>query len=322
MVTPGDDEAASPAPAPTRRVTSAPHRPSSDAAPKELAKDPVKDAAQDPVEDPAKDPVEVGPVDEPPADRPPARTPPADGGAAVAWARLGKAVTARPDAAQVLIGVLLFALGLAVVTQARQSEELAGLRQSDLVLLLDQAGDARVRLEAQRDELQDRLDRLTAGTSDAADLLDAAAERRDAYAILAGTVPASGPGVTITIRDTTGDVGPALMLDAVQELRDAGAEVIQINDVRVVASTAFVAGNGGVEVGGTLVRSPYLIVAIGDPDTLSTAMRIPGGVEDKVRRLSGSEVAITTADSVVVDATVPLEDPRFGTPEPQDGDDG
>ena len=64
--------------------------------------------------------------------------------------------------------------------------------------------------------------------------------------ILAGTVPATGPGVTITIDDPDGAVTRPTLLDGVEELRDAGAEAIEINDsVRVVASTSFTDGDGG-----------------------------------------------------------------------------
>ena len=59
--------------------------------------------------------------------------------------------------------------------------------------------------------------------------------------ILAGTVAAEGPGIVVTI-DGVDDA--ALLLDTVQELRDAGAEAIQLGDVRVVASTYFTQAPG------------------------------------------------------------------------------
>ena len=57
--------------------------------------------------------------------------------------------------------------------------------------------------------------------------------------------PATGPGIELTISDPNGKVGPDVLLDALQELRDAGAEAVEISSldgpaVRVVASTSFV----------------------------------------------------------------------------------
>ena len=43
----------------------------------------------------------------------------------------------------------------------------------------------------------------------------------------------------LTINDPDNKVTAALLLDALQELRDAGAEAVQIGDVRVVADTWF-----------------------------------------------------------------------------------
>ncbi len=50
---------------------------------------------------------------------------------------------------------------------------------------------------------------------------------------------AQGPGITLTVEDTKGTVEADMLLDAIQELRAAGAEAIQVNDVRVVADTYF-----------------------------------------------------------------------------------
>ena len=75
----------------------------------------------------------------------------------------------------------------------------------------------------------------------------------------------------------------ALILDAVQELRDAGAEAIQVGPSRVVVDTWFANGPDGVLVSDQLLTSPIRLTAIGDPDTMAAAMSIPGGLADSVR---------------------------------------
>jgi uncharacterized protein YlxW (UPF0749 family) len=248
---------------------------------------------------------------------------PADPRAAPGLRRLGSALATRPNRTQAVLGLLMFGLGLALVTQAQQTEAagLSGLRQADLVRLLDDVSARATRLEAERVELEARLRRLTSDTSSAEEARLAAEERRDAYAVLAGTVPTVGPGITVTIRDTEGEVRAALLLDAVQELRDAGAEAVQIGDVRVVASTAFRDVPEGVEIGGRVVASPYRVVAIGDPSTLETALRIPGGVSETVSGLAGADITVLAADTVLVDAVVTPEEARFARPDADDPDD-
>ena len=105
-----------------------------------------------------------------------------------------------------------------------------------------------------------------------------------------------------------------LILDALQELRDAGAEVIQIGDVRVIVSTYVLDGaEGGVIVDGTTLEPPIIIRAIGDPRTMSAALRIPGGVVDSLRGV-GADAAIQESDNVEITALRALPSPEYARP--------
>ena len=87
------------------------------------------------------------------------------------------------------------------------------------------------------------------------------------------------------------------MLDAVQELRGAGAEAMQISGgdgatVRIIASTYFLDSDGGISVvDGRRLTGPYTITVIGDPKTMRTALNIPGGV---VASVSGDGGNVTS----------------------------
>ena len=106
-----------------------------------------------------------------------------------------------------------------------------------------------------------------------------------------------------------------MILDAIQELRDAGAEAIQIGDQRVVASTWFSQTDAGISVSGTELRPPYIIRAIGDGNTLAGAMEIPGGVSATVRR-AGGETDVQIRDELDVDALLTLTPPQYAQPVP------
>ena len=244
------------------------------------------------------------------------RPPPPEVPAAIAWTRLRSSLRSRPSRLQVLAGVLLFLLGFAVVTQARQTSEsgLSALRESDLIRLLDDVTDRRERLEQENTQLVEQRDLLLNSSDSAEEARRAAAERSETYAILAGTAPAVGPGVQLVVRDRDGVVDAPFLLDAVQELRDAGAEALQIEQVRVVASTAFVdVGEGAVQVDGTVVRSPYTVLAIGDPDVLVPALSIPGGVLQDLEQ-DGAQVDISERSEVVIDALRVPTEPEYARP--------
>ncbi len=221
-----------------------------------------------------------------------------------------------------LIGVLCALLGFALAVQLRtvdSDQGLAGARQEDLARILADLQSRQDRLRSEISEQQELLDQLGSGEDSAAAAIEEARRQAEALAILNGTVAAEGPGVTITIRDPDANVDSAVLLDAVQELRGAGAETMQVAGVRITVSSALVGEAGDIRIDGTPVEAPYVIVAIGDAQTLSTAMQIPGGVADKVIQ-AGGDIDIVSADQVLVDALRPLEVPEYAEPAPDPED--
>ena len=230
----------------------------------------------------------------------------------------------------VAVAVLLGLLGFAAVVQVRATQEdgpLAAARQEDLVQILDDLDNRNERLRAEVAALERTERQLTSGTGRTQAALQEARRRAQLLGVLAGTVPASGPGVRLTMTDPDGALRPDVLLDALEELRAAGAEAVQVEgstpagggrdaQVRVVASTAFVAGeSGGVVVDGELLLPPYRFVVIGDAATLVSALRIPGGVVDNVEQFGGRAV-LERSSSLQVGALRRLEPPRYARPAP------
>ena len=230
----------------------------------------------------------------------------------------------RVDAA---VAVLLALLGFAAVVQVRSTQEdgpLATARQEDLVQILDDLSNRNDRLRAEVAALEQSRRELTSGTGRTQAALDEARRRAQLLGVLAGTVPARGPGLELVLTDPAGTLRPDVLLDALQELRAAGAEAVQVEgraadgegdvQVRVVASTSFVTGDdGGVVVDGELLRPPYRFLVVGDPATLASAVRIPGGVVDTVAQFGGRAL-VERRDEVLVDALRRLEPPRYARP--------
>lgn len=221
--------------------------------------------------------------------------------------------------ATLLIGVLCALLGFALAVQLRavdSDQGLAGAREEDLARILADLQSRQDRLRSEISEQQDLLEQLGSGQDSAAAAVQEARRQAEALAILNGTIPAEGPGLTLTIRDPDANIDSAVLLDAVQELRGAGAETLQVAGVRIGTSSALVGEAGNIRIDGTPVEAPYVIIAIGDSQTLATAMQIPGGVEDKVLQ-SGGSIDIVAADRVRVDALRPLEEAVYAEPAPR-----
>ena len=228
--------------------------------------------------------------------------------------RLLASLVPRATRAQLLAGLLCLLLGLALAVQVRSNDEedLSSLRQADLVGLLDDASDRSERLEREIADLERTREELLSSGDQRAAARDLAQERVDALGVLAGTAAATGPGIRLVVSGP--GVDDLVLLSAVQELRDAGAEAIQLGDVRVVAETAFVDGpDGAVEVDGEPLEGPYTFLAIGDPQTLSSAMDFPGGVAPTVR-LRGGTASVEQLDEVQVTALRVPNEPQYAQP--------
>ncbi|MBE9404901.1 DUF881 domain-containing protein [Brachybacterium sp. Marseille-Q2903] len=228
-----------------------------------------------------------------------------------AWRNLRGTLAPRATLSQLIVGLLCFLLGLSIAVQVGQREEdsLQGASQQELLRLLDESGRHVDSLEDENAELDRTLASLEAGQEDDAAAQSAAAERLEDLEILAGTVPAEGRGLHVTISDPAGSVSTGIVLGVVQELRNAGAEVLQIGPVRVIASTSITAGaDGGIVVDGTEIPSPYVIRAIGDPTVMEPALKIPGGAADSVSSAGGT-FTVRAEDEMRIDAVRELAEP-------------
>ncbi|MBW1603269.1 DUF881 domain-containing protein [Streptomyces sp. JJ66] len=214
---------------------------------------------------------------------------------------------------QLIAAALLFVLGLGLAIQVQATSEddaLRGARQEDLVRILDELDDRTTRLEEEQERLDSQRSELENSSDQAEEARRQTRERERQLGILAGTVGARGPGIQLEIRAPADVVKSGRLLDAIQELRAAGAEAIEINDVRVVADTYFTDADGGVRIDGRAVSSPYRFQVIGQPKDLEPAMNIPGGVVQSLQG-DGATVTITPSENVVVDALRSAQRPDY-----------
>ena len=225
------------------------------------------------------------------------------------------ALKPRNTKRQVTVGIICVLLGFAAVSSVQSNgtaESLANAGESDLVQILDDVSQRRARLEQDTRDLTAAREELLSGSAE--QVIAQTRDRVRALSVLAGTVPVYGPGIVIRLTDPQGVVGADILLNAVQELRDAGAEAIDINGRRIVVNTWFEDGRRrGVNISGTIVTGPYVISAIGDANTLAPAMKIPGGIADAVRA-SGAKFALSTRENVTIDSIVQPSKPRYAAP--------
>ena len=221
---------------------------------------------------------------------------------------------------QVVAAVLLAVLGFAAVTQVRangRDQNYVGARQGDLIQLINNLSLAQQRAQTEIAKLQRTRSSLGNDTQARQTALERAKQQAGTLGILAGTLPAEGPGIRVTVTDPASGagVGSNQLINGLQELRDAGAEVIEINDsVRVIAQTSIVdSPGGGVVIDGKRVKAPYTIDAIGDPRTLATALDFTGGFNDEVNGVGG-KVEVKQLQNLRINSVRKAVKPRYAQP--------
>ncbi|MGY1841036.1 MULTISPECIES: DUF881 domain-containing protein [unclassified Modestobacter] len=257
-------------------------------------------------------------TDEPSAGQPPAGEAPPDGsttgrpggsgGSSAAAPRRGR----RRLVLSAVSGVLALVLGLGMTIQIRLSntdDPLSTATEEELVTILNDIDANEELLRQQLAESRRTLDDLTDDRSESDSALEQARERAEAIAVLTGAVPVRGPGIRLSIIDPEEEIDAALLLEAVQEMRGAGAEAIQLNGVRVVVSTALVDTADGVLVDGERISSPYSLLAIGPAEDMTRLLSTPNGVLSDVSRADAT-ARIVEEDDIAVDALVgsPVDD--------------
>ena len=173
-----------------------------------------------------------------------------------------------------LIGVLL---AWALVQTAGQQPEVAA-EQAALVKRVEDETARTDQLTATKDALDTDVQRLrTVGLAGQGSALE---ESLSDLGVASGTGTVSGPGVVVTVDDadpdslTSAEIDPAgriLDLDLqylVNGLWSAGAEAVSINGQRLTATTAIRGAGQAITVDYRPMARPYVVRAIGDPNTL------------------------------------------------------
>ena len=206
-------------------------------------------------------------------------------------------------------------LGVLVVAQLRSQAAnpgLSNLSAQELTLVI---ANVNTRNEGLRSEVAD-LERRVASLTDAHDRgVSALGQLRSDLAALeawAGLTPVIGPGVSIRV---TGEIGGEGVEDLLNELRNAGAEAVAVEDVRVVPGTVVYGGQGALSVENTPLLDGFEIRAIGSPQILTGTLTRAGGVIAQLTATyEGLTISVTPLDAVSIPASERDLVPDHGTP--------
>lgn len=193
-------------------------------------------------------------------------------------------------------------------------------RAQDLAQQLEKA-------EQERDLLMQETEQLRTAIRNSAPTADVA-EQLELAQLHAGLIPMSGPGVVVTLDDSTRPVQPGEnpmtfilhdedVLLAVNELAAGGAEAISINGQRIIGRSEIRCTGPTITINGVRTAPPIVITAIGNPDVLESSINMRNGIADELKTW-GIQVSVKKESGVTVPAYKGSLKLQFGQPAKQE----
>ena len=181
----------------------------------------------------------------------------------------------RPGSVPLLVVLAVF--GLLLATAAAQTARTASSQQRSRDSLVAQVQDRRDELARARTDLSELRRGLTRAARERAAAVEAVADvesRARRLAVVTGGAAVTGPGVSVIVDDRPeARTERQVVLDEdlqrlVNGLWVAGAEAVAVNNERLTALSAIRGAGEAITVNFRSLRRPYVVQAIGDPETL------------------------------------------------------
>lgn len=219
----------------------------------------------------------------------------------------------------ILLGVVCFLLTIAIVVQINTMKGTSSTVSKNFSQdsLRDEVLKWKEKYDNETQKLEEAEKELTNIREESTKNDDTASAKEKEIILnnnLLGLTDLEGKGIEISVKDdpnasreTIGildDISQHIVHDGdlrriVNELKNAGAEAISINDQRIVSTTAITCIGNVIKINNEKVSSPFIIKAIGFPERLESALDRPGGYLDNLKDY-GIVTSIKKMDSVQI----------------------
>jgi uncharacterized protein YlxW (UPF0749 family) len=215
--------------------------------------------------------------------------------------------------AQVSLFAVAMVIGILLVGQLRSQArpiELSSLSAQEHSTLVETISTRNVELANGiadlRDQIRDYERAEVEGQSDLA-ISEEALQRIGAFGGLTGV---AGQGILLEIE---GSFDATAVNDLIYELRNAGAEAISVDDVRVTAQSVAVLGARAITIDGVDIGQSFTVRAVGSPDGLRSAIERPGGLLTLLEQSINARFTLNQVSDLVVPATERDLEPQAAT---------
>jgi uncharacterized protein YlxW (UPF0749 family) len=205
--------------------------------------------------------------------------------------------------AQISLFAVALIIGILLVGQLRSQArpiELSSLSAQELSTLIETLSARNVELNDGLASLREQIREYERAELQGRSVLDLTEENLLGLAAFAGLSGVEGQGIVIEI---DGSFDPTAVNDLIYELRNAGAEAIAVDAVRITAGSVAVLGTGAIEIDGVPLGRSFTISAIGSPTGLRAAIERPGGILTLLQQAIDAVFRIEERTSLFVPGT-------------------
>ena len=195
----------------------------------------------------------------------------------------------------VVLGIMCFALSLGICIQIRtvKNSNSAVSQDYEENSLRAEVLKYKEKYERKYKELEEAEEKLETERQNSTQNNEDLAKKEDEIKQgnkMIGLTEVTGPGVIVTLSDSKKDSSSVLnpntllvhdadVLSVINELKNAGAEAISINEQRLVPTSSISCGGNIIDINGEKVGAPFEIKAIGLLEQLSALSRQGGYLE-------------------------------------------
>lgn len=216
--------------------------------------------------------------------------------------------------AQVSLALIALLIGITLVAQFRSQSrptELSSLPVGELSTRIQTLSDANAQLRAAVVEQGGLLEDYQAAGAQGSSALEVSREELRRIRAFAGLSAVEGQGIIVRV---SGSLDAIAVNDLLNELRNAGAEALAIDDTRVTASSVVAQGARSLEIDRAPIARTFTLLAIGDPDGLVAALQRPGGIVTQLEQFVSATITVSPSSALRLPATTRDLAPEAATP--------
>ncbi|HEX6140856.1 MAG TPA: DUF881 domain-containing protein [Candidatus Limnocylindria bacterium] len=209
----------------------------------------------------------------------------------------------RRRAAQLSLFAVALLIGVLLVGQLRSQArptEISSLTAQDLSELIQTLSSANRELRAGLADVRDTLRDYQAAGPQGQSAVSVTREDLRRITAFAGMAPVQGQGIEMEI---AGQLDAIALNDLINELRNAGAEAIAVDAVRITNRSVAVQGPLSLLVDGVEVGDHFVLRAIGSPTGLRSAIERPGGIVAQLQQFIQASITVRTSTDMTLPAT-------------------